>query len=67
MAKQWRERDPFIGPMRFDPDRPDQSPYLDTSGGGRQVVRDGDWIVRDTYGRYSVSLASEFEERFQSA
>jgi hypothetical protein len=67
MAQQWHERDSFIGPMRFDPTHPDQCPYLETSGGDRQSVRDGDWIVRDSYGRYSVSPASEFEERFESS
>lgn len=64
MAQQWHERDPFIGPMRFDPDGPDQNPYLETYGEGRQVVRNGDWIVRDSFGRYSVLPDSAFMERF---
>ena len=63
-AQRWRERDPFIGPMRYDHDSPDSSPYLVTYGGGRQPVRDGDWIVRDSCGRYSVMRDREFRDRF---
>ncbi|MCH7641677.1 MAG: hypothetical protein IIC30_00200 [Chloroflexi bacterium] len=64
MAQRWRERDPFIGPMRYDHDSPDSGPYLVMYGGGRQPVRDGDWIVRDSYGRYSVMRDREFRDRF---
>ena len=63
MAQRWRERDPFIGPMRYDHDNPDSGPYL-VMYGGRQPVRDGDWIVRDSYGRYSVVRNGEFRDRF---
>lgn len=67
MALRWHDRDPFIGPMRYDHDRSDGGPYMVTLGGGRQPVRDGDWIVRDSYGRYSVMRDGEFRERFEPA
>ncbi|MDA1256364.1 MAG: hypothetical protein O3C10_00750 [Chloroflexi bacterium] len=65
VAQQWNEGDPFIGPMRYDHARPGDGPYLVTFGGGRQPVRNGDWIVRDSYGRYSVTREEEFAERFK--
>ena len=53
--------------MRFDPDLPGQSPYMETFGEGRQSVHYGDWVIRDSFGRYSVLPDAEFKERFTPA
>ena len=51
-------------PMRFDPDLPGQSPSMETFGKGQQAVRNGDWIIHYSFGRYSVLPDDDFRERF---